>query len=240
MQPAFGPELIALGVIWYIVFLFSTVCHEGAHALAAKLGGDPTAFRGGQVTLNPWPHILREPFGLAVVPLLSFILNRGTWMMGWASAPYDPDWAARHPRRSAWMALAGPAANFTLMLLAGAGIRAGMALGYFQAPERATFTRITEAVNPDVMGFAATFLSILFLLNLVLGTFNLLPVPPLDGHSGITLLMSERAAVRFTEWSRGSGLGFAGIVLAWVVYGRMLGPIFRFALNVLYPGANYG
>ena len=65
------PEFLTLGLIWYIVFLFSTTCHEASHALVAKLGGDPTAFHGGQVTLNPVPHVQREPFGMVVVPLLS-------------------------------------------------------------------------------------------------------------------------------------------------------------------------
>lgn len=96
---------IGLGAIWYIVFLFSTTCHEAAHALAAKIGGDLTAFEGGQVTLNPIPHIRRSPFGMVVVPIISFLF--GGWMIGWASAPYDPAWQRRYPRRSAWMALAG-------------------------------------------------------------------------------------------------------------------------------------
>ena len=90
--PQLGPEMIALGVIWYVVFLFSTTCHEGAHALAAKWGGDPTAFEGGQVTLSPIPHIRREPFGMVLAPILSYVLYRGEWMIGWASAPYDPSW----------------------------------------------------------------------------------------------------------------------------------------------------
>lgn len=238
-MPQIGPEILALGMIWYIVFLFSTVCHEGAHALAAKLGGDPTAFHGGQVSLNPFPHLQREPFGLFLVPILSFALNNGTWMIGWASAPYDPYWAERHPRRAAIMALAGPAANFTLMFLAAVAIRIGVWLGHFRAPEEATFTRITEATNPETMGFAATFLSIFFLLNLVLGTFNLIPAPPLDGNSAITLLMSRRAALRFMDWSHNSGLGLAGLILAWVVYGRVFHYVFPVALNLLYPEARY-
>jgi Zn-dependent protease len=236
----FTPELLALGVIWYIVFLFSTVCHEGAHALAAKLGGDPTAALGGQVSLNPLPHIRREPFGTVLVPLLSFVLNRGSWMIGWASAPYDPVWAASYPRRAAWMALAGPAANFTLMFLAAIAIRIGVALGHFRPPETATFTRITEATDPETMGFTATLLSIFFLLNLVLGTFNLIPVPPLDGNSAITLLMNERAALRFLDWTQTSGYAMAGLILAWVVYGRLFRYVFPVALNLLYPGASYG
>src|SRR6185369_342258 len=74
-------------------------------------GGDPTAYEAGQVSLSPWPHIRREPWGTVLVPLLTFFTYAGTgsaWMMGWASAPFDPLWEHRHPRRAAAMALAGP------------------------------------------------------------------------------------------------------------------------------------
>ena len=54
---------LAVFGIWYIVFLFSTVAHEAAHGLAAQLGGDPTAYEGGQVTLDPIGHIKRSPLG---------------------------------------------------------------------------------------------------------------------------------------------------------------------------------
>ena len=228
---------LVLGIIWYIVFLFSTTCHEGAHGLAAKLGGDLTAFRSGQVTLNPIPHIRREPLGTVVVPILSYLW--GGWMIGWASAPYDPAWQQRYPRRAAWMALAGPAANFTLVILAGLGIRVGISLGAFHAPLRATFTKIVEAGTVGRSAeFAATLLSILFVLNLVLGTFNLLPVPPLDGRTGITILMSESTGLRFIQLTQ--QLGFVGILVAWLVFEKIFGFIFSLALNILYPGAGYG
>jgi len=81
-----SPDFIAIGMIWYIVFLFSTTCHEGAHSLVARIGGDPTAFHGGQASLNPIPHIRRAPFGMVVVPILTYILPPH-WMFGWASAP---------------------------------------------------------------------------------------------------------------------------------------------------------
>lgn len=233
------PQFFSLGVIWYIVFLFSTTCHEGAHALVAKLGGDPTAFHGGQVSLNPLPHVQRSPMGLVAVPLLTYILPPH-WMIGWASAPYDPAWQERYPRRAAWMALAGPAANFTLMIVAGVSIRVGMLNGIFRMPDSAGFTHVTEAAVPGVAGFAASFLSILFVLNLLLGTFNLLPVPPLDGHNGVTLLMSEGTARRFLEWTRAQGLGMAGLVLAWVLFDKIFDFIFRWALAVLYPGSHWG
>ncbi len=234
----FTPDFLVLGVIWYIVFLFSTTCHEGAHSLVAKLGGDTTAFEGGQVTLNPLPHIRREPIGLVVVPIISYFVAH--WMIGWASAPYNPEWQQRYPRRAAWMALAGPAANFTLVILSAIAIRGGIFAGVFMAPESASFTRVVAATGSGVAGFAATFLSIVFVLNLLLGTFNLLPVPPLDGNTGITVFMSESAALRFIDWFRTQGFGMIGLVLAWYLFDKIFSTIFRLALGALYPGSNWG
>lgn len=232
------PDFLVLGVIWYIVFLFSTTCHEGAHSLVAKLGGDTTAFEGGQVSLNPLPHIRREPIGLVVVPIISYIVAH--WMIGWASAPYNPAWQQRYPRRAAWMALAGPAANFTLVILSAIVIRGGILVGVFMAPESASFTRVVTATGPGFAGFAATFLSIVFVLNLLLGTFNLLPVPPLDGNTGITLFMSESAALRFIDWFRTQGFGMIGLILAWYLFDKIFSTIFRLALAALYPGSHWG
>ncbi len=236
MQPP-QSETIALGFTWYVVFLFSTVCHEGAHALAAQLGGDLTAFHGGQVTLNPLPHIRREPMGMVVVPILSYVLSG--WTIGWASTPYDPLWQRRYPRRAAWMALAGPAANFALMLLAAIAIRIGVAAGYFHPPLAPGFTHITESTQAAGPAFAATFWSILFVLNLLLGTFNLLPVPPLDGHAVVMLFMGEAAALKYLDWTHRGGFGLLGLILAWALFGRIFRVIFVLALNVLYPGSNY-
>jgi Zn-dependent protease len=231
------PDL-ALGVIWYIVFLFSTTCHEASHALAAKIGGDLTAFEGGQVTLNPIPHIRRSPYGMILFPIISFLLSG--WMIGFASAPFDPNWQRRYPRRSAWMALAGPAANFALMLLAGIAIRAGMALGYLAPPQSVNFAKVTIAAHSDDPTFAATALSILFVLNLLLGTFNLLPVPPLDGHAGIMLFMGENTAQHYLDWVQRSGYAMLGLIVAWYAFDRIFDPIFTLALSLLYPGIHYG
>ncbi|MGH9682937.1 MAG: site-2 protease family protein [Candidatus Acidiferrales bacterium] len=232
------PDFLILGVIWYIVFLFSTTCHEGAHALAAKLGGDPTASHSGQVSLNPIPHVRREPVGTVVVPIISYLVAH--WMIGWASAPYDPSWQRSHPRRAGWMALAGPAANFILMIFAALAIRGGMLLGFFREPRSANFTHIAEAAVPGIAEFAAIFLSILFVLNLLLGTFNLLPVPPLDGNTGITVLMSEERALRFIAWTHSQGFGMIGLLVAWIAYDKIFDFLFRIALNVLYPGSHWG
>ena len=230
------PEKLLLGVVWYAVFLLATTCHEAAHAWAAKLGGDPTAFHEGQVSLSPLPHIRREPFGTVLVPILSYLL--GGWMIGWASAPYDPIWAERHPRRAALMALAGPLANLTLVLLVAIGIRVGLATGIFHAPQEINFTTVVGAAEPGLGSAVAILLSILFVLNLLLFLFNLLPVPPLDGSSAVTLLMSEEAGRRFRDFTRAWGI--VGLLLAWYLFRVIFGPLFTLALNVLYfPIASY-
>ncbi len=211
------PELLVYGFISYVVFLFSTTCHEASHALAAKLGGDDTA--AGQITLNPVPHIQREPWGMVVIPILAFLFTHG--MIGWASAPFDPAWERRHPRRSALMALAGPAANFTLMLIAVALWRGGFALGWLKA---------SDSERPD---FALVTLFVMFSLNLLLGTFNLLPFPPLDGSSGIMLFMSENTAQRYLDWLRGSAYARLGLLLGLLIFRYFYGPIETFATNLL-------
>jgi hypothetical protein len=131
---------LALGLVWFLAFLFSTTVHEAMHAFVAWKGGDPTAYHGGQVSLSPIPHIKREPIGMLVVPLLTS-LTQG-WAMGWASAPYDPLWAERHPQRAALMASAGPAGNFMIALVAFAGLRAGLLTGLVRRSERAAFHHV--------------------------------------------------------------------------------------------------
>jgi Zn-dependent protease len=232
-------DSLLLGVTWYVAFLLSTTCHEAAHALAAKLGGDLTAFHGGQVSLDPVPHIRREPFGMVVFPILSFLV--GGWMMGWASVPYDPYWAHRHPRRAAWMSLAGPGANLALAILAALSIHVGIWLGAFAHPDSANFTHIAEAVKPGAVEGTATLLSVMFSLNLLLCVFNLLPVPPLDGFGAIALFLREEAAQRFQELGfQMGGFSMIGLMIAWQVFDPIFDPIFTLALRALYPGYGYG
>ena len=232
-------DFLLLGLTWYVVFLLSTTCHEAAHALAAKLGGDLTASYGGQVTLDPIPHIRREPFGMVIFPILSYLA--GGWMMGWASAPYDPYWARRYPRRAAWMSLAGPGANFTLVILAGLAIQAGIFAGVFAHPNAVRFTRVVVSAAPGIGEGAAAVLSVLFSLNLLLGAFNLLPLPPLDGFGAIGLLLPEAAAQRFQDFgAQIRGFSMIGLMIAWRVFDPLFGPIFLLALKLLYPGSGYG
>ncbi len=222
---------------WYVVFLFSVTVHEAAHALAAKRGGDLTAYFGGQVSLDPVPHIRREPFGMVILPILSLIIFK--WPFGYASTPYDPAWAHAHPRRAAWMSLAGPAANLVLVGIAAAGIRIGVGLGVFYAPESVMASRVVASVEPGLGEAAAFLLGLFFCLNLILFLFNLLPIPPLDGSGALPLLLPASAAERYQQWMRQPMLALIGIILAWNVFGSLFGAVFRAALNLLYPGAGY-
>lgn len=232
-----SPDLLVLGLTWFVVFLFSITLHEAGHALAAYKLGDATAYEGGQVSLNPIPHIRREPVGMVLVPLVSFAMNQ--WMMGWASAPYDPFWAHRHPKRAALMAAAGPAANLLLVIVSGLLIRLGVWTGIFYPPDLANFTTVTAAVDGSWAMGAVTPLSILFSLNLLLFAFNLLPLPPLDGSAILPALISDNAARRFQEILHQPMFSLLGLLLAWRVFPLISDPLQTLALNLLYPGAGY-
>jgi Zn-dependent protease len=238
MDP-FSSDVLALGLMRYIVFLLSTTCHEASHALAARLGGDETAAHGGQVTLNPLPHILREPFGMVVVPLLSLVT--GGALIGWASAPFDPAWQARYPRRAAWMSLAGPAANFALVLIAALLIHAGFFAGVFRPPEHLSSIHIIQSAQPGIMEGVAMFLSVLFSLNLLLGVFNLFPLPPLDGFSAVAVLLSEPAGRRWYAFGNSlRAYSFIGLLVMWKVFGYVYAPVFVTGLRLIYPGLGQG
>jgi Zn-dependent protease len=191
------------GLFQYIVFLFSTTCHEAAHAYVALKGGDPTAAQGGQVSLNPLPHIRRSPFGMVVLPLLCVITNRG--MVGWASAPYNPAWQRAYPQRAAIMSLAGPAMNFFLVLVSGILLRVGIATGILA--QQGLWVPIAE------------FLEICFQLNLLLGIFNLIPFPPFDGFGALGLQMSQFSII--------------GLLIGWQGIGYIFPPIYRSAYRII-------
>ncbi len=226
------------GAAWYVAFLFSTTLHEASHALVALRLGDATAQRGGQVTLDPVPHIRREPFGMVIVPILSYIM--GGWMIGWASAPYDPDWARRNPRHAALMALAGPASNLLLCLSAAGLIRLGYHFHWFSAPEQiSNVTHLVSANREGLADLAAVLLGVFFYLNLLLFAFNLIPLPPLDGSSLPLLCLSESAAAQYTSFLRSPGVSFVGMIVAWQLFGPLARLIYHGAIQCLYPGVHY-
>ena len=230
-------ENIAELVGWYVVFIISVSLHEACHAWAAMRGGDLTAFHGGQVSLDPVPHMRREPFGMILLPVISLLLMG--WPIGFASAPYDPEWARRYPRRSAYMALAGPAGNLFLVLLAAFAIRLGMLTGHFCEPDSIKMAQIGAAVGPGLGRGVIQIISMLFSMNLILVCLNLIPLPPLDGSDVITLFMKPEMIERYRKFIRTPGLSVVGLILAWQLFDPIFNVLFLVAVNCLYPGAGY-
>ncbi len=150
-------------ILLFVTLIISLTVHEAAHALFALWGGDRTAYYAGQVTLNPIPHMQREPFGMVVLPLLSLYVSNGTMCFGFAHAPIDANWAYHNPRKAALMSAAGPLANVLLAAIA------FTVLWFVGRPDSHTMETVRK--------IAGAFL----LLNLLLAVFNVIPLPPLDG-----------------------------------------------------------
>lgn len=228
----------ALGLLWYFVYTYSTVCHEAAHAWAAHKLGDDTAYEGGQVSLDPIPHMKREPVGMILAPIISFFYyaaQGATWMIGWASAPYDPQWAARNPRHAGLMAMAGPAANLIIALGAAVFIRVGISAGWFIPPHTLHFSDIVVPARPDkLLELAATLLSVTFSLNLLLFFFNLLPLPPLDGSCIPLLFLRGHKAEAYQQMLWTPAVQFIGMMVAFRFFGSFFHPIFTFFVNLIY------
>jgi Zn-dependent protease len=216
--------------VWLVVFLISVSAHEAAHAWVAYLGGDETAYLGGQVTLNPIPHMKREPFGMVVIPVLT-VLTRG-FPLGWASTPFDPRWEARYPRRAAWMAAAGPAANLAIAAASLLFLRAGLRFGFFFQPEIQRYTHLV-AGNVDWIDGMGRFTSMMLVLNTILCLLNLIPFPPLDGASAITLLLPERAGLRLRQALRQPALALIGLVAVWYGFGIVMQPVLQAVVRLV-------
>lgn len=211
------------GGMWYFVLVYSIVLHEAAHAWAALKLGDPTAYEGGQVTLDPTPHIKRSPIGMIVVPIISWIAYGGSWMLGWASAPYNPQWARAYPHRAAWMALAGPASNFLLALVAAIILKVGLQMGIFQPGIPLV------GASSGLASFFAVLLSITFIMNVVLCIFNLIPLPPLDGSALPLFFMNRAMAERYQDFVAQPTMQFVGLIVVYNFGGRFVGRVLNVA-----------
>lgn len=188
-----------VSLIAFPALVLSIVVHECAHGLAALACGDTTARDRGRLTLNPLPHI--DPIGSVILPLM-LALTRAPFVLGWAK-PVPLDVARfRHPRNDAvWVALAGPASN-GLLALVGAGIaRLAPAAGWL-APLR-------------VLGVT------LVVLNVALGLFNLIPIPPLDGSWVLTRFLRLKHVIVLHQF-RWVGFALVAVLLSTP---RIAGPL---------------
>jgi Zn-dependent protease len=223
-------------VLWYVTFVFSATLHEAAHAWMAMLGGDRTAYHGGQVTLDPLPHMRREPMGMIGLPILSLVF--AGWPFGFASAPYDPFWARQYPKRSAWMAAAGPLANLLLSFLAFGLLALFLNRGYLAPnPEIRSLTTIVTATTPFWQNLGM-FLGMLFGLNLLLAVLNLIPLPPLDGSAMLPVFLSDSGRDTYDRLRAQPMFSLLGIIVAWNVVDQLFGRIFLPLLLRLYAFAS--
>ena len=214
MDPQIDGSFLPRLLVWYAVFLFSVTLHEAMHSFVSLRGGDPTAANSGQATLNPLPHIQRSKFGMIVVPLLSFFMNGGQWMIGWASAPFNPYWAARYPKRSFLMSLAGPLSHVPAVIVSFAGLVLLARFGLMGA-------------ESGVLWGVEYLLQVVFILNTTLLVFNLIPIPPLDG-SEVWYLFVRREEDRLRYRMQTAGYQIVGLVLAWKVFDYIAAPVARF------------
>jgi Zn-dependent protease len=190
-------------LIQFVVLLFSLSIHEASHAWMADRMGDYTARTLGRVTLNPIAHM--DLIGTVLFPILQFFTNLP--LIGWAKPVPIDSARLRNPRRDQiFISLAGPGAN----LIAGFSafvVLAGMKLFY---PEAGGFIiNMIGSMNiPGQKSVLAPIVGILFfalIINCALALFNLIPIPPLDGHWILYGLLSDDAAKML---ARASSYGF--------------------------------
>ncbi len=161
--------LIALFKI--LVVLFSVVLHEVSHAVMANSMGDNTAKDSGRITLNPLKHL--DWFGSVLLPLITYWA--GGFVFGYAKpVPYNPNNLSDKKYGPAKVALAGPAVNLTIAVLV------GLVLRFLPST-------LSASLLPELLSF-------IVVLNLVLAIFNLVPIPPLDGHWLLLTLLPNRFA----------------------------------------------
>jgi Zn-dependent protease len=184
---------IALGVIGAVLAI---TLHEAAHGYAAWALGDDTAKVQGRLSLNPLRHVDRV--GTIILPGILLIgqlitLGHVGFMFGWAKPVPVSAWRFRYPRQGmALVAAAGPAMNF---FLAWIGALCGWLLPH---------------LPPHLMGPGATFIQYFIIANIVLGLFNLLPVPPLDGGRIMVGILPLPLAA---AWARMERAGIAVVIL---------------------------
>lgn len=191
--------LIALLIPCLVVAI---VFHEVAHGYMAKLLGDTTAAERGRLTLNPLRHV--DPVGTLLVP--GALLLAGAPAFGWAKPVPVNQFRLRNPRYGMMaVALAGPASNFVLATLG------AILIGVLSAINGANILE-----GPTVVGAALTMF---LLINIFLGLFNLLPIPPFDGSHIVGGLLPDR--LRF-HWARLQRVGIF-LLIGVIAYSWLFG-----------------
>ncbi len=205
-------------IIQLPIFFFSVILHEYAHGWTAYRFGDDTAKVSGRLTLNPLPHI--DPIGTVVLPLF-LVLFRSPFIIGWAKPVPVTPYRLSDPRRD-------------LIKVSAAGVLANFSLAIFAA----LLVRIIVALAVESLLFNGIVLNMLvycIFINLLLGVFNLVPVPPLDGSKIVSGILPPDMSMKYEMISH---YGFI-IILVLVYTGilwRIIIPIVRLFLSLLLIG----
>ncbi len=185
-------EIVLIG-FYLFIFIYSVIIHEVAHGIMALWLGDLTAKYAGRLTLNPMVHI--DPFGSLLLPGLLF-LTQSPFLIGWAKpVPYNPYNLRDQKWGATYVALAGPASNFLMAFVAALiasvlpmsllmkkdilGRFYGISGGQGSFFDR--FELFAGAISGSLPSICFGLLLMVIFWNVVLGCFNLLPIPPLDG-----------------------------------------------------------
>jgi Zn-dependent protease len=165
-------------IVFFVALVAAIILHEIAHGVVAWWFGDDTAKRAGRITLNPVPHV--DPFGSLILPALGVL--SGIPVIGWAKpVPVNPARLRNRRRDMLIVSLAGPGTNFAL-----AGIAAVIARSlYHDTGAPIVFLEDLPIGAVIALSFAV--------VNLFLGLFNFLPIPPLDGAAMIERALPESA-----------------------------------------------
>jgi len=171
-------DLIQTFAVYALPIVFAITLHEAAHAYAAKYFGDDTAYSLGRMSLNPIKHI--DPIGTLLIPIVLFFLQ-SPFLFGYAKPVPVEFGRLRNPKRDmAWVALAGPGANFVMALM---WLLFSLGLLAFQVTEP-YFLKMAKAGVET---------------NLVILAFNLFPIPPLDGGRVMTSILPNRQAYQYAK-----------------------------------------
>ena len=200
-------------ILQVAVLALAISVHESAHAYMADRRGDPTARKLGRVSFNPLVHV--DLFGTILLPAF-LIFSVAPFLFGWARpVPVNPRNLRNPARDKAWISVAGPAANFLLMLV-------GIIFFVVFFP----FVMQVEGL-PELLTFNTV-------INSLLGVFNLLPVPPLDGGGIAEYLLPHRES----QWFRQNRFFvFMFFILLWMT--GILPRFLRIFLSVIL-GLQYG